>query len=42
MAVQMSDAAIAVHETGEKLIQVPGKADKVVEKTFDIEAQHND
>ena len=36
-AVQMPDTAINVREKGERLIQVPGRADKVVEKTFDIE-----
>ena len=35
--VQVSNAAIDVHETGENLIQVPGNADRVVEKTFDVE-----
>ena len=35
-AVQISDAAIKVCETGKKLIEVPGNAEKVVEKTFDI------
>lgn len=35
--VQVSDAAIEVRETGEILIQVPGNADDVVEKTFDVE-----
>ncbi len=37
IAVQMPDTAIKVHETGEKLIEVPGRADKIVEKTFDVE-----
>lgn len=41
-AVQMSDAAIEVRETGERLIQVPGNADKVLEKTFNIEARYDD
>lgn len=41
-AVQMSDAAIEVRETEAKLIQVPGNADKVLEKTFDIEARYFD
>lgn len=35
--VQISDAAIGVRETGESLVQVPGNADNVVEKTFDVE-----
>ena len=38
-AVRLSDVAISVRETGEKLIQVPGNADKVVEKIFDIESK---
>lgn len=41
-AVQMADAAIEVRETGEKLIQVPGNAEKVVEKTFDIKSRYDD
>ena len=36
-SVQTSNTAVDVHETGENLIQVPGNADKVVEKTFDVE-----
>ena len=36
-AVQMSDAATEVRETGDTVIQVPGNMDKVVEKTFDVE-----
>lgn len=41
-AVQMADAAIRVHETGGKLIQVHGNPDKVLEKTFDIESPYDD
>lgn len=41
-AVQMADAAIAVRETGKRVIEVPGNADKVLEKTFDIEARYDD
>jgi len=37
IAVQMPDTAIKVRETGEKLIEVPGRADKILEKTFDVE-----
>ena len=37
-----NDAAIGVHATGEKLIQVPGNANKVLEKTFDIESPYDD
>ena len=40
--VQISDTAINVRETGEKLIQVPGNADKVLEKTFDVQPKSND
>ena len=36
-AVQMSNDAVEVCETGENLIQVPGNADEIVEKTFDVE-----
>lgn len=35
-AVQISDAAIEVRETGNRLIEVPCNSEKVVEKTFDI------
>lgn len=41
-AVQMADVAIEVRETGEKLIQVPCNAEKVVEKTFDIKSRYDD
>lgn len=34
--------AVDVWETGEKLITVPGNADKVVEKTFAVEPKHDD
>ena len=39
--MQMSDTAINVRETGEKLIQVPDNVNKVLEKTFDVEAKPN-
>lgn len=42
VAMQMSDAAIDVRQTGEKFIQVPANADKVLEKTFDIQSRHDD
>ena len=35
----MSDAAVDVRETGEKWIQVPGNADKVLEHSFDVESR---
>ena len=38
----MSDAAVTVRETGEKLVQVSGNSDKVLEKTFDVEPRHDD
>ena len=38
----MSDAAVTVRETGERLVQVPGNADKVLEKTFNVEPRHDD
>ena len=38
----MSDAAVNVRETGEKFVQVPGNADKILEKTFDVEPRHDD
>ena len=37
---QMSN--IVIRETGEKLIQVPGNTNKVVEKTFDIDSRGDD
>lgn len=39
--IQMTDIAIDVRETEKKLIQVPGNADKVVERTFDIEPRYD-
>lgn len=39
--MEILDAAIDVRETEEKLIQVPGNADKVVEKTFDVGPRYN-
>lgn len=41
-AVQVADAAVSVHETGEKVIEMPGNPEKVVEKTFDIECRYDD
>ena len=38
----MSDAAVTVRETGEKFVQVSGNADKVLEKTFDVEPRHDE
>ena len=38
----VSDAAVSVRETGEKFVQVPGNADKVLEKTFDVELRHDE
>ena len=40
--MQISDAAIDVRETEEKLIQVSGNADKVLEKTFDVTPRYDD
>lgn len=37
-----SDAGVNVWETGEKLITVPGNADKVVEKTFSVKLKSDD
>ena len=37
----MSDPAVDVCETGERLIQVPYNADKIVEKTFDVGRRHD-
>ncbi|KAF6224812.1 hypothetical protein HO133_010006 [Letharia lupina] len=36
------DASIMVHETGEKMIQVPGNANSVMEKTFDVKPRSSD
>lgn len=38
----MPDVAVDVWETGERLIQVPGNPDKVVEKTFAVEPKRDD
>ena len=40
--MQTSDVAVNVRQTGERLIQVPGNAEKVLEKTFDVEPKSND
>lgn len=40
--VQITDVPIDVRETEEKVIQVPGNAEKIVEKTFDIEPRFDD
>ena len=40
--VQITDVPIDVRETEEKVIQVPGNAEKIVEKTFDIEPRYDD
>ena len=40
--VQITDVPIDIRETEEKMIQVPGNAEKVVEKTFNIEPQCDD
>ena len=40
--VQITDVPIDVRETEEKMIQVPGNAEKIVEKTFDIEPRYGD
>ena len=41
-AMQGSDAAVDVRETGKRLIRVPGNAERVVEKTFDIDSRYDD
>lgn len=38
----MSDTAVDVRETGERLIQVPGNPNEVVEKIFSVEPVRND
>ena len=38
----MSDVAVEVRETGEKLIRVPGNAEDVVEKIFDVKPRRDD
>ena len=40
--VQITDVPIDVRKTGEKVIQVPENAEKIVEKTFDIEPRYDD
>ena len=40
-AMEFSDAAVTVRETGERLIQVPINAEKIVEKTFDVEPRYD-
>ena len=39
--VQITDVPIDVRETDEKVIQVSGNAEKIVEKTFDIEPRYD-
>ena len=41
-ATQLSDESIEVRATGERLIQVPCHANKIVEKTFDVIPRQND
>ena len=41
VATQMSDAAIEVRETREEIIQVPGNADMVVQRTFDVKPRYD-
>ena len=38
----MPDTAVTVREIGEKLVQVSGNADKVLEKTFDVKPRHDE